>query len=177
MPCPKFLPLHAWHLPLVLQKQSRHLYTLLHVLFILAPFSTHFPHYLAPPVISLFSACKQANAPFKTFPWPSYSLRYKPLSLSKVVFWHVALMVWPPSNSISLFGFCSHYTAKTFLSLVSDSLLAVLSFPSPAATHLFASLLWAFWHPPLTHYSLIFPLCRIKEEITPNPCHPFCATA
>lgn len=80
-------------------------------------------------------------------------LRYNPLSSSKAVFSPVAFMVSPPSYSISLFGFCSHYSARTFLSLVSDSLFAVLSFPSPAATHLFASLLWASvtkklsWHP------------------------------
>lgn len=99
------IPLHAWHLPLVLQKQSEHLYTPLHVLFILARLNP-LPHYLAPPVISLSSACKQAKTSFKTFPWPSYSLRYNSLSSSKAVFSHVAFMVSLPSYSISLFGFC-----------------------------------------------------------------------
>lgn len=93
-------------------------------------------------------------------------LRYNPLSSSKAVFSPVAFMVSPPSYSISLFGFCSHYSARTFLSLVSDSLFTVLSFPSPAATHLFAYLLWASvtkklsWHPsphPLLLYLSSLP--------------------
>lgn len=189
----------ACHSPQVLQKQSEHLHTPLHVLFFtLDPVSTHFCQPIAPSVISLSSARKQANTSFKIFPWSSYSLRYNPLS-PLPNFWEGI-----PTYSLhcltiqllhlSLSGFWSYYSPRIFLSVVSGNLLNALSFPSPTAPQLFASssiadlsfteiLLWASATKhfpgahacprphPQPHPQLLYLslIYPVKEGVTPNP--------
>lgn len=107
-----------------LKKRAELLYTPLQVFFILDPVSTHFPHYLSLWVISLSSAYKQANASFKILPWPSYPLRYNPVSNITLLkgYSHVQPS-WSYTQLLhfSLSSFQSHYSE--LLSLVSDSLL------------------------------------------------------